>query len=602
MTFTDTDLTAPFVLLEDRLTPGAAARLYVDPVEVVCCDTPETVDAAFARIEAGIAGGLHAAGLFGYELGYALEPRLAALMPARRSAPLLWFGLFRAPRLIAADALDAAFAALGPPPPITQVTAGHDRAEHVAKVARVLALIAAGDIYQANLTFPMRFRYNGDPLALYAALRASQPVAHGGMVAMGDLTILSASPELFVSTAGDIATTRPMKGTTARHSDPAEDEEARRALAADPKQRAENLMIVDLLRNDLSRISTPGSVRTPALFTMESYPSFHALTSTVTGQLRAGTGLRERIAALFPCGSIVGAPKIRAGQVIADLEGAARGVYTGSIGAIAPGGDMAFNVAIRTAVLSPNGTGHYGVGGGIVADSDGDAEYDEALLKARVLTDLAYDYELIETFRWAPAGGYVRLGLHLDRMAASAVALGFQFDRSAAEAALVDAARDFSQDERVRVALARDGGLAITHQALPEPVDRPLKLCVADYALDAGDPFLRHKTGRRSQHEAAFAAAARSGCGEALLLNRNGVVADASRNSVFAMIDGRLITPPIAAGALPGILRATMIASGEAVEGALTLADLHAATALFVGNSLHGLRPAYLSGGLMNKR
>ena len=338
---------------------------------------------------------------FSYELGYALEPKLAALMPPRRETPLLWLGLFEAPQAIAPARLDAAFAGLAPPPPITGLSSGNDRARHVDKVGEVLDLIAAGDVYQVNLTFPFRFHYAGDPLSLYAALRARQPVAHGGVAALGDMIVLSVSPELWVEIEGDRATTRPMKGTSPRGRDPCADQAAREALAADPKQRAENLMIVDLLRNDLARISAPGSVRVPALFTVETYPGFHAMTSTITSRLDAGRGLRERVAALFPCGSVVGAPKIRAGEIIRDLEPEPRGFYTGALGAISPNGDMAFNVAIRTAVLMADGKGRYDVGGGIVANSDPDAEYDEACLKGRVLTDLEGDYELFETFRWS---------------------------------------------------------------------------------------------------------------------------------------------------------------------------------------------------------
>jgi para-aminobenzoate synthetase/4-amino-4-deoxychorismate lyase len=591
-------LTSPFVLLEDRSGARTRARLFRDAVEIVRCDAPEDVEAALRRIEDGLATGLHAAGLFAYELGYALEPTLTSLIPEDRDVPFLWFGLFARAEWLDGAALDAAFAEYGPPPPITGLSAGHDRATHMDKVRRVLELIRAGDVYQANLTFPMRFHYAGEPLALYGALRARQPVAHGGVVALGDRTVLSVSPELFVRVCGDQATTRPMKGTAARGFDPDADEAARQALAADPKQRAENLMIVDLLRNDLARISTPGSVRTPSLFTVETYPTFHALTSTVTARLRPGVGLRDRIAALFPCGSIVGAPKIRASEVIRELEAESRGVYTGAIGAIEPSGDMAFNVAIRTAVIAADGAGRYGVGGGIVADSEPDAEYEEALLKARVLQDLATDYGLIETLRWSPGQGFIRLARHLERLSASAAQLGFSFDRAGADARLAREARAWSHqayDQRVRLLLARTGALMISHETAAGPPSRPLEVCVAHDRLDAGDPFLRHKTTRRELHEHAFAHAAAQGRDEAVLLNRSGAVADASRNSIFVEAGGRLVTPPRAAGALPGVLRGALIAEGRAIEGELDLASLRRAERWFIGNSLHGLRAARLA-------
>jgi para-aminobenzoate synthetase/4-amino-4-deoxychorismate lyase len=578
------------VLLEDRLTAGAQARLYSNPVEIVRCEDAADALAALARIEAGVASGLHAAGFFSYELGYLLEPRLARRLPAGRDAPLIWFGLFGPPRLFAAETLDAEFAELGPPPTITDLAAGHDRAEHVRKVTQVLDLIRAGDLYQANLTFPMRFRYAGDPLALYAVLRARQPVAHGGVVATGETTVLSVSPELFFEVADGQATTRPMKGTAARHADSEADAAARVALIADPKQRAENLMIVDLLRNDLARIAKPGTVRAPALFTPETYPTFHALTSTVTGKLRPDVGLSETLAALFPCGSIVGAPKIRAMEALADLEARPRSVYTGAIGAVAPGGDMAFNVAIRTAVIGPDGVGRYGVGGGVVADSDPAAEYDEALLKARVLSDLAADYGLIETFRWSADRGFVRLAAHLDRLSRSARKLGFAFDRDRAEADLARRAAGWSGDQRVRLLLSRSEGLTVSHEAAAQ--SGTVTVTVATGRLDAGDPFLRHKTTRREAFDAASAEAVALSADEALLLNRRGVVADAARHSVFVEAGGRLVTPPLTAGALPGVLRASLIEEGAAVEGEVTLEDLRQAPAWFVGNSLHGLRRA----------
>ena len=588
---------APFVLLEDRLA-ASPARLYRDPVAVVRCDDPTRVDEAFQAIEDGLARGLHAAGLFAYELGYALEPRLASLMPAGRDVPLLWFGLFDAPVTLADDIIDAAFARLGPPPPITDLHAGHDRLAHVDKVRRVLALIRAGDLYQANLTFPVDFRCAGDPLALYAALRARQPVAHGGVLSMGDRTVLSVSPELWVQVADGRAVTRPMKGTAARGVDPAADRAASQGLAADPKQRAENLMIVDLLRNDLSRISRPGSVRAPALFTVETYPSFHTLTSTVTGWLRPDLGLRDRIAALFPCGSIVGAPKIRAAQVIRDLEALPRGAYTGGMGVLEPGGDMKFNVAIRTAVVTAGGEGRYGIGGGVVADSDPDAEYDEALLKARVLTELSAEYGLIETFRWSADHGFVRLRNHLDRLADSANQLGFAFDRDRTEADLARLADSWSgqaMHRRVRAVLERGGALTIGSEALAAAPSGPLRVGVSGLSLDRADPFLRHKTTRRETHDRAFAEATAAGLDEVVLLDRRGVLADASRNSLFIEAGGRLLTPRVADGALPGVLRGALIAEGRACEAELDLEQLGRAQGWFLGNSLHGLRPAKLT-------
>jgi para-aminobenzoate synthetase / 4-amino-4-deoxychorismate lyase len=581
----------PFVLLEDRTSPTAGGRLFTQPVEVVRCDDPAALGADLDRVQSGLDRGLHAAGFLAYEAGQQLE---RGFRGRRRSAcpdALLWFGLFADFEPISARDLDALFGDLAPPPPIHDVRLEHSREQHVAKVEAVKALIEAGDAYQVNLTFPIRFRYAGQPLALYATLRARQPVAHGAVVALGDATVLSVSPELFVSVSGGRAATRPMKGTTARGCDEAADRDARERLLGDPKQRAENLMIVDLLRNDLSRVCQVGSVQVPALYAVETYPTFHALTSSVVGNLRPDTGLRDILGALFPCGSIVGAPKIRASEIIADLEAQGRGVYTGAVGAVGPGGDLSFNVAIRTAVLAADGEGRFGVGGGIVADSSPDAEYDEALLKGRVLTDLAEDFHLIETLRWTAAAGFVRLERHLARLAASAGRLGFVFDLRRLENQVHERARAWpdGSDRRVRLVLGRDGTLAISESALEAEPTRALRLGVFDRALDAADPFLRHKTTRRALHDAAASAAAAAGFDEMILLNRQGGVADAARNSLFVERQGRLLTPPLSAGALPGVLRAELIAQDAAVEAELILEDLQSG-GLFVGNSLRGLR------------
>lgn len=583
-----------FVLLEDRLAEGGRARLYREPVKIVRCDTVDAVDRAFRDIQSGLAAGLHAAGFYSYELGHVLESCLAPLLPAQRDFPLLWFGLFPPPIDLTGRFIDGIFADLGPPSPLRDIHMAHDRASHAAKVEHVLERIIAGDIYQANLTFPIRFRYDGDPLALYGALRSVQPVSHGCVVSMNDATIASVSPELFIRVDGRHIEARPMKGTTPRGTDRDDDARLRAELVDDPKQRAENLMILDLLRNDLARISEAGSVRVPALFTPETYPSFHALTSTITATLRPGISLKHRMAALFPCGSVVGAPKIRAAEIIADVEDAPRGVYTGSIGAIAPNGDMDFNVAIRTAIVTASGAGRYDVGGGIVADSNPDTEYNEALLKARILTDLGADFELLETFRWSAHDGFVRLPGHLARLERSAAALGFTIDPSALCALLeaeTTAWQRGARDMRVRATLARDGSIVITSQPLIAEPQCPT-LGIARHRLDPADPYLRHKTTRRAAYEAAFAEAQRDGHDEALLLNHRDVVADGSRNTIFVCVGEVMLTPRVEDGALPGVLREQMVALGQAVAAPVTLEAIVNADRVLIGNSLHGLRVA----------
>jgi len=336
------------------------------------------VPAALAAIGAALAAGHWVAGLAGYELGLALEPRLAPLMPSARRLPLLAFGVFDAPR------------PPRPAPPggrLADLAPLWDRPRYRVAFDRVAAYIRAGDIYQANLTFPLRGRWAGEPAAIAAALARRQPVGEGALVRLPEATIVSRSPELFFALdgAGGIET-RPMKGTAPRLADPAADAAARDALAASPKDRAENLMIVDLLRNDIGRIAAIGSVAVPELFAIESYATVHQMVSRVTGRLRPGVGLAGILAALFPCGSITGAPKVRAMEVIRELEAGPREAYCGAIGWAAPDGRARFNVAIRTLALYPGGEAVLNVGGGIVADSTAEAEYEEALWKARFAT------------------------------------------------------------------------------------------------------------------------------------------------------------------------------------------------------------------------
>lgn len=360
--------------------PDGHPQTFTDPLRVIRADTPGEVDAALAALSREQAAGHWLAGCFSYELGYCLDQRLAPLLPAEREMPLIQMGVFAnceasAPPATANHAtLHNAGPSMGPN-------------EYAAAFRKVHAYIEAGDVYQVNLTFPLAMRSDTHPEALFHALAAVQPVRYGAFVDLGGPVLLSRSPEVFfeVDAHGWIET-RPMKGTAARHPDPAADTAAREALAASAKNRAENLMIVDLMRNDLSRISEIGSVTVPALFDIETYATVHQMTSTIRARLRAGIGLPEILRALFPCGSITGAPKIRAMEIIRELETSPRGAYCGAIGWVAPGGAMRFNVAIRTLIWHGPDRIVLNVGGGLVHDSTPAAEYDEALCKSRFAT------------------------------------------------------------------------------------------------------------------------------------------------------------------------------------------------------------------------
>jgi para-aminobenzoate synthetase component 1 len=356
--------------------PGGRAAAFRAPREVVVAREPGAVAAALARADEARAAGAWVAGWIAYEAGAAFEPRLAGVWRSG-DAPLLALGLFDGPE--AMPDLAAGEGSLSAPEPVV-ARADYDRAIEAA-----LGYIAAGDVYQVNLTFPLAARIMGDPLALWARLRAAGPVGHGAFCDLGaGPVVASLSPELFFRVEGGRIAARPMKGTAPRDPDPARDAALAEALRGSEKARAENLMIVDLLRNDVGRLSRPGSVRVPALFAVEAYATVHQMTSTVTGELDGPPALARLMPALFPCGSVTGAPKIRAMQVIRELEPFARGPYCGAVGWMAPGGDCDWSVAIRTLAIEGEAV-TVGVGGGIVADSTAQGEWEEALWKARFL-------------------------------------------------------------------------------------------------------------------------------------------------------------------------------------------------------------------------
>lgn len=379
----------PFVLLDDARPDSLdPARLYREAREFVRAEKLDDVVPALERLRAAQKDGLHAAGYITYEAGYALEPRLSTLdtRNAVGAPPLVWFGLFEHVEHIAsADTLSlfpnagrAAFS-LTPEPLVS-------RADYDAAFGLVQEKIRAGDIYQVNLTFPCHVDVGDDPASCYGAIRKRASAGHSALVFTGDHWLLSFSPELFFTLENGALVTRPMKGTALRDTNPAHDMASAEALRADPKQRAENLMIVDLLRNDLSRVAVSGSVEVPELFTIESYPTVHQMTSTVTARLNDGLDGVDALKALFPCGSITGAPKIRAMEIIREVERYARGPYTGTIGAIDAEGNASFNVAIRTICVEKGRTqGVIGLGSGLVADSQAESEWNECLDKARFL-------------------------------------------------------------------------------------------------------------------------------------------------------------------------------------------------------------------------
>jgi para-aminobenzoate synthetase / 4-amino-4-deoxychorismate lyase len=597
--------TQPYVLLDDNTGSGAPSALYTDPVEVIRAWDPSQVPDALARIEVAGARGLHAAGYFAYELGYVLEPKLAHLMPSERTVPLIWFGLFKAPVTLTSAQVDAWLEAQGAEPAeLHDITHSWDEPAYQQRFNVVAEKIRAGDIYQMNLTFRARFALTGAPVALYRELRQKQRVAYGGIISTGDLTILSASPELFIEQAGSVVSTRPMKGTSPRGGSEAADAEARRVLASDAKQRAENLMIVDLMRNDLGRIAKIGSVAVTDLFTVETFKTLHQMTSGVRAELVPGTGLATLLEAIFPPGSVTGAPKIRAMELIADLEDSPRGVYCGAIGRISPDRHALFNVAIRTPVFWPDGRGEMGIGSGVVADSVGGREYAECLLKMKFLTDKVRRFDLIETLLFdpgrGPQGEFWLLDRHLHRLANSARYFGFAFDEWEIRRALASHIEGTRwKRQRVRLLLSEDGTTTVTATGLPvPPSDASMTYVISPTRLASTDLFLFHKTTERQLYDREWQHYHETvGADEVVYLNEAGELCEGSRTSIFIERNGVYLTPPLTAGVLPGVLRAELLESGRAREARLTVADLtetHLASSgrVYLGNSVRGLLPA----------
>ena len=598
----------PFVLLDDARagTSAADALLYEAPEALFVAHRADEVESVLAAAEAArAAGGGALAGYIAYEAGLALEAKLAPIAAKRAGAagPLVWLGLFAAPTRIAAADVPAWLAAraagpgtIGPMEP--QLSPGG----YAAAFAALGEAIRAGDIYQANLTYPLAGPFRGDPVGLYAALRDASAASYGGLVFDGSHWLLSFSPELFVALNGAEAKVKPMKGTRPRSPDPEADAAMAQELATSVKDRAENLMIVDLMRNDLSRVAEAGSVVVDAPFAVESYPTVHQMVSTVRARLSPGKGVMDLVRALFPCGSITGAPKIRAMELLAEVERDARGAYCGAIGRIDGDGNAAFNVAIRTLRLTPIENGHgsavLGIGSAIVADSEALAERRECEVKAGFLRRAAPGLtapqcDLIETMRFEPESGIALLEGHLARMKASATALGFAFDRHALRNQIQALCFELDAPAKVRLLVSRSGASALETAPLPPALPEPVKVVALPHPLDPSDWRLMHKTSDRGFYEDALEAAREHGAAEAVLVRADGFITEGSWTSVFADgPDGVLLTPPLTHGLLPGVLREQLLAEGRAREAALTLDDL--AEGFWLGNALRGLMRAVL--------
>jgi len=581
-------MTAPAARFDD-VTAGRSLQ-FVQAERVISVQRPEEVRGALAEVQDAVDGGAWAFGMVAYEAAAGLDPAARVRAP-QEGLPLVWFGLAAAPD--------------EDPPPLT-TGEGFEVApwvpdwspsEHAVRVEAVRAAIAEGDTYQANLTTRLRSHVAGDAFGLYGELAQRQRGAHHAFLDLGRHRVVSASPESFLDWEDGVLRTAPMKGTAARGRTPEADRTAREALLASEKDRAENVMIVDLLRNDLARVCEPGSVQVTELLRAEEYPTLWQLTSRIRGRARPQAGLVDVFEALFPCGSITGAPKLSTMALLADLEDAPRGAYCGAIGWLAPGTppQASFNVAIRTVVIDgADGSAVYGAGGGITWDSTPAGEYEELLVKTAVLPTGTRDpFALLETL--AVVGGAARhVEAHAERMQTSAAHFGIPLERAQLEAVIRDAAAAATgEDLLLRVALRRDGSLETSTRPLVTPPG-PVRIALDTVRTVFPPGLSAHKTTVREHFTAARER--HPDADDVVLLGEHGRAVETTIASFAARIDGVWCTPPLSDGCLNGVGRRLALERGELVERPLSVEALCGAEELAVLSAARGMRRAVLVG------
>lgn len=573
-----------YAFFEDRQAPAGEPAAWLFEGLVDCLEVLDQASLEMALQDLQVTPGWTVVAL-AYELGYVLEAKSAPPWHSSAShAPLARFWRFASCRRLSAAEAEAwcLLVAGDAPAGVGGLQESITEDAYQAAVERIQSLIAAGDCYQVNFTFSLGFSWFGTPAALYARLRTCQPVRYGGFIGDEREGIVSLSPELFVERCGNRLRTRPMKGTAALDTPP-------EMLRNSVKDCAENLMIVDLLRNDLGRIAAQGSVQVDRLFEIEDYPTVRQMVSEISASV-AGRSFGDILKAMFPCGSITGAPKIRAMQIIGELENPPRGLYTGAFGWLAPDGDFRLNVAIRTLELAADGSGRLGIGSGIVADSAAAAEWQECRLKSHFLRNCDPGLQLIETLR-RDNGVYPMWAGHFARLQHSAKWFGFSLDEQSLFRQLAE--QPTSGVWRVRLTLNKSGAIAVQSFPLADAPPNDQYAVLAEQRIDSVDPLRRHKTTARAIYDEALRALpADAGIFDVVFLNERGEVAEGARSNVFVKRDGDLLTPPLASGALPGVLRASLLAQGKAREAVLYPADLQGD--FWLGNALRGLIPVRL--------
>lgn len=599
-----------------QLADGARSLALRDPVRVLTAGTASEIPGLLQQVELEQRRGRYVAGYLAYEageaFGLAVKPHSDATVAANTQSspvdvPLAWMAVY--PRENATTVDQARPAGAVCLPDRSSFRFSQDRDGYLSAIERIHSLIAAGDTYQVNYTLQTAFDLNADPLDYFLARTVNHPVPYGAYLDLGDAQVISISPELFLRRRGDLLESRPMKGTRPRGATRAEDAALARALFEAEKDRAENLMIVDMVRNDLGRVSRPGSVSVPSLYAVEPYGTVWQMTSTVTGSLQTGAGLTDILAATFPGASVTGAPKHHTMEITRDLEVARRGVYTGMVGLFLPDGDFTCNLAIRTLV---HRSGHcsLGVGSGIVWDSNPEEEYRETLDKLAFVTKddcrppeagwpqpaeasqprtAEASLGLFETVLLEAGGKYRWLPEHLDRMALSAASLGLPFDRDRAESVMRQAGAEAAGASAViRLDLDFGGRVSTSLRPVPESPTCPLVATISAIRVDPAERLLMHKTTQRYLYDQERKWASEQGFFEVLFVNVFDHVTEGSITNIFARFGRSWVTPPVSDGLLPGIWRAKFMAETQAKERSLGLSDLARADELILGNSVRG--------------
>ncbi len=557
---------------------GEETLVFEAPVDTVICNNVGRAEQKLQEVEEHLAAGYFAVGFLAYELGECF----VEISSAEPEFPLLWFGIFEQPRRIQLKSLPQKIRRPG-------LEAEINKSEYRSGFEKIKDYIRRGETYQVNYTYRARGEFAGPAQSLFSDLFQNHPVPYAAFIDTGRYLLLSLSPELFVRRRGDRLFTRPMKGTVERGKTGAEDRELQRWLRNDPKNRAENLMIVDMLRNDLGRVAKPGSVEVPELFAVEKYETVHQMTSAVSAAVEPATGWTEIMESLFPCGSVTGAPKRRTMKIIREVETSPRKIYTGSIGFLQPTGDFTFNVAIRTLLVDKQcGRAELGVGGGVVADSEPESEWEEAALKSKFTGHKRPDFSLIETMRFSPGEGIPLLEHHLRRLQESAEYFSRPLNCSKIRRALQTKLNGVVSPRMVRLLVDGAGKFSVELKPLPEPVDE-IQVALADEPVNSSNRFRYHKTTRRALYDRYRRRAEREDIFDYLFLNEAGKLTEGTITNLFLETDSKLLTPACECGVLPGVMRKQLLEEREAVETKLTPGDLQQAERLLLTNAVRGV-------------